>query len=706
MMKQISKYILSVLLILVGLAATSSCNDDINRIDTNDSTVRFSQNGNILLNPKMEIPGMKATATRALDETPDYANLNLYLFVFEEGKGLRQFEKIETTPNNEDEKHGHNALVKANEDLELQPTENRATVHLVATNQPDFESTVTFGTEERVITALSTRDGYEAYWQKIELGSNIPSAQTADPSSPGYIPGDKEKADNIKTLFNHVPMIRNFCRISVNTSKVTANFQLTGIYVMNTVDCGTVAPFVAGNEPGSRFVKYYKGGNGGPYEGMSYAEISEQNHVGSLPVNVRLINTDPNPANITTKSELADGVVKPVYFYERPARQNDERTFVILRGKFGGSDKDSYYKVDIGNVLPSDLGKEIGLFDFYNLLRNFDYVINLQRVEDAGYDTFEEAVKGSVFNNFSAALETRNMASISDGDDILTVNRISFVFTSSDQIHDLLAMYQEDISEGNGQLRNDLIKIKWEAGPVISDIVEETTPFVDNSGTWRHWKVYGNDPDDKQYEQTVYVYRGNKGTDENPEYGLYRIITFILTKPWNLPHIEVFNNNTIETPDWGSTANKNVGTGIGANVALFFELPGNLPEAIFPLKFTIESDLQNIQNAYVGNAVVNSVAGANSLFNDDQNPPQTSRIQYIKTISWEDYDALKDPEEQGVAGSAIVRVRFLTITDLNSTVINQTETRLRVKCENFGRYDSSGKYIDYFETTFQRPKNP
>lgn len=720
------------------LSAVSSCSEEIVDVQAPARNVTFNADGTMNLSVGLEVPGMATAATRALGPTPDYAALSLHFLVFEEDEPgqyvLKQYERYapsEQTPNQGDALHGHNSLVVKYQ-VKLQPTVKKAVVHLIATDQPDFGDAIRYGNEEVVLTSLYTgyvsddASGsgpgvpYGAYWQRRELGSNIPSEEQITEGDDQYDPTAVRNIGEIEKTLQHVPLIRNFCCVSVHNE--ASNFTLKGLYVVNTVDKGSVAPYVADRK---KFVDYCDEKDG-KYVGKSYADISAQGHIGSMPAGVSLIN---RLGSVTTFSE-GDGSVDPVCFYERPARTTEaERTYVIIRGDVTLTDKatnerrtykDRYFKIDLGDIRGGD-DDPVGIFDYFNLLRNFDYAVMLHSVETEGYGSPEDAANGAVFNNFSASVEARNMNSISDGEDMIFVNQTSFVFLLAGQTRDLKAQFRMDIGDGTGgKVHNELLKIKYEDGDVIEKIegkIVDTDAAEDGKDDWNLYTVTGKapDPDGLLKQQTVYVYRGKK---DDGTYGLYREITFFSHIPWSFVHIDTFPGlweSPDDMPDWGwSSEYREIGQSKGSPLTLFFELPAGLPQALFPLEFVIESDRQNIQNAYVGNAVVRSVPAVESLFatNAERNTtptlvtgePKTSRIQYVKTVTWEDYNGERRDELVGT-GNPIIRCRFLTITDLAQSGVGdeneQSVTTLRVYNEYFGRLEG-GKWLMFHEDGFTR----
>ena len=752
-MNKMTKHICLATLLAALVAGLSACTREplgMTRPDIAGGEA-FNPDGTLAATVRLEIPAMSAAMTRALDGSPNYGDLTLYALVFEEGEGLKQYARLERKDALvSDGEHGHAELMEFK--ISLEPTEKTATLHLIATNQPGFEDQIVYGTEERVVTALYTDGGREAYWQRVVFGSSIPSKEQTDPANTDsddpfkrYDPEAAANAAKIRAQLEHVPMLRNFCRVSVDASGAAEKdrFTLTGLYVVNTVDRGTVAPYVTAADH-RRFVDGYVAVDAadGRYRSLSYADISAKGHIGSLPTGVSLTNKVGD--DIVTKSEnLAGGPVGAVCFYERPARPNStERTFAILRGHRPGEEGDSYYKVDLGYIDETFRDENnddavVGRFQYYNLLRNFDFRIRLKSVTEQGYASLEAAAKGVVFNNFSASVEARTMTSISDGEEMIFVKLFdpvkqkdifftSYVFSRPGEIIHLKSQYRTDIDLAQGgEVHNELIRVKFDPdegdpGVVagIKTVREDADAAADGADEWNEYAVTGGEPTDKLRQQTVYVYRGQKSAVGGvPEYGLYRVITFFSHLPWSFAHIDTFPglwNDFDEAPwDWSSEW-REVGQSAGSPLTLFFELPAGLPQALFPLEFVIESDRQNIQNAYEGNAVVRSVPANESLFHSEgaTDNPTTSRIQYVKTVTWADYYGEYNEELVG-KGSSIVRCRFLTITDLNqdgigvpdedgSTGDSKSQTRLRVANPYFGVLADDGSWQMYHEDGFER----
>ena len=354
-----------------------------------------------------------------------------------------------------------------------------------------------------------------------------------------------------------------------------------------------------------------------------------------------------------------------------------------------------------------------GIFERYHLIRNFSYDITITKIKknDLGHTSAESALGAPPANNISTSVETQPLTDINDGVDRMMVNQTTVVIVDKDDpdnpggllpnpgTFDMKWFYETDINPvtlTNGTLASEQVKwnypgsaFAFEGGKdpdgIIaswigrSESVSTATPQNTSEGNdsrsfdngWRGFTLYFNTPDDVTRQKTVRLYKPN---------GLTRDITFISHKRWEFVdrrpdeefkdwNVEVFpgsysyDNNTMPYEsldemreafkgysDYQDADFSQVGSQRGAQMTLVFELPADLPEAIFPLDFTIGADRQNIENAYVGNAVV---TWGTSLFEGDPDAIGVMRMQFVKTVTWDYYQKHK-----------LVCVRFLTTTDV------------------------------------------
>lgn len=639
-MTVLKKYLYIVALLVGSIGCLSSCSDVIEENVSKSPAVTYNEDGSLNLTLEVEIPRMTTLATRAMGETPNYSDLNLYLLVFDSETGnLRQTQVIRDLTPTGDDVHTQKQYVKFN--ATFYPTDGEATVHLIASNQ-DLSQDLTAIGWEYMLRSICTTNGNEAYWARVPLGMNIPSAGDAN---------SDEVAKEIAGMLSHVPMVRNFCRVSVTSS--VDNFTPTRLHLVNVTDRGSVVPYLTDDDKvddetrnNNGFVKFFKEA----YIPRNYSEISATGYIGEPPTGTVLQTGNNNVVS------AADNDALNVYLYERPYR-NANRTYAIVEGTYGTGNNSStrFYKVDIGAVAEDD---KVGRFKYYNFIRNFDYKINILSVTSAGYSTLEAAMNGSVSNNLWGTVDVENLSSISDGTDRIAVSFTNYVFTANTpKTVDLRALYMN----GNSP-ESDKLDIVFEGEDMLERI---GNPIRRNDSIiWTIGIKDGVELTSTAKQQTAYVYRGDKG---DGTYGLYRVIKFTLISQFEIEHIDTYPGlwEDWETVPWDWSEDKReIGQGIDAPLTLFFELQEGLPESIFPLEFVIESSKQNIQNAYQGNAVVKTVPAAQSLFwNNGNGGVNTARIQFVKTVTWEDYNTVGTTESPAT-GSRIVRCRFLTTTDL------------------------------------------
>lgn len=663
------RYIWLVMTAALLLTATTSCSDELFE-DRPDGRPAFEYNedGSLTIGITTDISDLQVPATRAMGDTPDYDALTLYLLVFDADGFLRQTQAVTERTLVDDTEHAGRKLVQYQ--ATLYPLDSEATIHLIATSQPNLEAEQIAGkiARKELLHSLYTANNNEAYWSRVPLGVKILSKDEDD--------SNETNAKAIVAKLSHVPMVRNFARVSVGD--VTGDFRVTGLYLYNALDRGAMVPYIAtdGNlnaetRENGGFVQFFDRDASGKAVNRSYKQISATGYIGE-PHNSATLLQEP------IYTDAPDARIKPeIYFYERPYRTTN-RSFAVIKGQRSRGannwSEDMYYKVDFIYTEEND---PVGEAIYYNLIRNFDYHININSVNADGYSTADAAANGMVYNNLTASIEVRDLTSISNGDETIIVNKTNYVFTKAN-LADGFEIIGKYLIKGT---QDDSRNLKAMITSPETGFLEFGTTNGGAAGAYangeKRWTVKVKDgiqPSATPRQQTVYIYRGEKG---DGTYGLYRIITFTLIDSFQILHIDTFPglwSDYAEAP-WHWTDQSGVlnemGQGVDAPLTLFFELQDGLPESIFPLEFTIESNRQNIQNAYVGNAVVKTVPPQQSLFwNGGNGGVSSARIQFVKTVTWEDYNTVGTTESPAT-GSRIVRCRFLTTTDLAQDGIGQ-----------------------------------
>ena len=671
---------------LAAACGMTACSDDLTLPGGSNGMYQLNEDGSASVPVGLHFPDIASAGTRALAKTPDYEALDLYLFVFEEGRGLSGIVKANINNPMPDEQ----GLVHFKADLST--TDGETAIHLIAIHQDAVDpfGDVQWGTEEEVIPSLYTVGDVDAYWQRVVLPNGI---QTPIRDENGdEIPNTGNLKEEVEKALEAVPMVRNFAQVSVEPKlDASTNFEYEGFVVVNTRDRGYIAPYMPASQTFADFTKVQENKNN------YYAYVSGQGYNAErFPAGATLTHPSADLSS-DANSDTDGGFVwsqDAKFIYERQFLSTNH-TFIIIKGNYQGPNenqkKTNYYKIDLGQQNTTN-----GLFSYYNLLRNIDYHITLRGVSGPGYASPQAAAAGVAFNNLSADVQTRNMLNISDSQDLMYVNFTTYVVVANEEF-EFRFQYRHLMGQDGprGVVNNELVTyddetIGIQKGDVIADwgsydangdwqsgAIKEIT--VDDE-EWMSIIIRPQEPTGTQRRQTFTIFRGKKTDAEGGGFGLSREIKLISQTPWEFVHMDTYPGlweDFEEVPwDWSDSA-REIGQGIGAPLTLFFELPDGLDEAMFPLQFVIESSKQNIENAYVGNAVVQTGLSTftEDTYIDENNQVQTNtnkgeqRIQYVKTVQWADYDT-SNPENK--SASHIVRVRFLTITDLAQDGIGTT----------------------------------
>lgn len=506
------------------------------------------EEGAVLVNFSVQVPEMQV-ATRSFT-TPEIASL--HLLVFDENGYFVQ--AAEAT--------GTFGVEKGEFTASLMQSPYKRVVHFIA-NSPKAVKEYEYGSETALINALTTSDSQDAYWQRVELPN-------------GILEGNKEMA----TKFTEVPLVRNFVKISVDIdNQADAIFDYEGIAVINVPNKGTVAPFNVNN---GTYATYSAG--------IAYKTLNDAGYYGYEPSDMEIVNTDTSNPKFATEH----------YIYERRQNQDDEDyTYVIIKGEYNKSGTSTYYKVDI-----VDDTKEP-----YNLLRNFNYVIKINSVLGPGYESADAAAKAAASNNISASIDTKNLLNISDGSSRLYVEYVNKVITKPGTFT-LKYKYLPNISD-NTQTNNynvpandavDLSKV------VVGDVIASySKASSDDASGWRTITFTTPETITETKLQTITIKAGV----------LQREINLILCKPFDL-------NVTSTT----------TGSALNDEAIVTLRLPAGLPAAIFPLEFVIvETGLSISPDASKNNLPVRTSLNVNG-----QTVSGGQYFGFVKKVEYSDYN--------------------------------------------------------------------
>lgn len=652
---------------LLALVIVSGCSDDI----VNVPGINDIDNGNTV-SVGIMIPDMKVNNTRAFGDKPE-SGMKLTVIEFDRGTDAtnsflsRVYPTEIVSPTTAVENDG---VVQFKFDI-IKTTKPKI-LHFVVT-----PSNVTvdprFGSEAEIFSTLSVSDRTQAYWGRVEFPTGY-----AEESDEVNEDGIKELVitRDAKDKLTNVPVIRNFAKVSFDQENMPANFQLHGFQLINVPNSGTIAPYNVDKKEFPTFLN-----DSGSM--LPFSDIVK-NYTGILPSGVSFINTEEDADGWTVESTGTNGQHQmdayDKFFYEHPY-EGSRRTYVIIRGAYlnneGTWEEPRFYKIDLGTK-----NATTSLFEYYDgLLRNIDYHITIKAVYSNGYRTPSEAITGVTSNNLSADVDARGMLSVFDGQNMISVNRTTIVFTNDKPV-EFLYQYTTNYSGSKNDLGNGNSAPNFKTIGLVADsegvIKSVTTPesFTDDEG--KKWVKVIITPNavvpKEQRKQVFYVVDGN---------GLGREITLLLNEPYEYSNLVVYPGSLNEYTS--TTTGKNtVSPNAGEAFTVYFNLQKGIPEEVFPLEFVLESDRQNLENNPIGTLVVTS---GETLFPTPGISYDVPRIKYIKTVSLQEYKYKYFTDTNNVDINTenpdhLVRCRFRTINSLVDLPGSPTSTTTHVVIDN------------------------
>lgn len=526
-----------------------------------------------------------------------------YLVEWAEATDLKR-----TTITNADGNTTNSSLHETEFSVILRATSDHRTLHFIA-NYAD-ELNLEFGHESNLIGSLTVSGDKDVYWHRKELSGGINTDDT-------YI------ANN----FRRIPLLRNFAKITVGVDSEVTNFTLTGFYVLNVPTSGTVAPYSNG-----KFVDYMS--TTIAETAKTYKELNDEGYIGTMPDDVEYKQSTAPDEWVATDGSF--------YMYENTYRDDKEKTTsILIKGKFGTSTTETFYRADL--TIPD---VATGLSEYYHILRNFHYHLNITSVIAAGKTSADLAISAPANNNLSGAVEVKNLSNISDGTAKLEVSYTDMVLVSTDKVT-LKYRFLTDVSNENS-VANNRIKIYTKAEedkPVIASYSPETTTniAVDSDG-WSTITItpVGTLPEATRV-QTLTLYDETTKLRREVQYTLRSKLDMVV-----------------------KCVPKKVESTAGTAVEVDICIPNNLNENLFPLDFAIEAQTSaasttlkqyispkstEVMSVTTGGSIVDGHLGEKSY-------------QYIKELTYEAYKELAV-----VDGRRVFPVDFVTNTAASASMV-------------------------------------
>ena len=471
----------------------------------------------------------------------------LHLIVFDENGMLVEVCKAK--------EHGSNDQGSKLYSVILTVTDKPRIIHYVANCPVDQ---VVYGHETSIIGNMfvdrnhseGAQTEYEvAYWARIEV-PHILVVETEEKQTDGTTKKVLSLADDIKDLFMHVPLLRNYAEITVTDDFENKDdtFKVEGFIVYNLLNRGTVAPY---NSNTQQFQSFFERDGQTITKKYLYPEMYKDFHYEGHALTSAQLITDlvRNPDG--TIKEFKPG--EPFYVYERKVsvmtdeeeKWRESPPHIIIKARYsddGDKVKDSdpiyYYKMDLVYTEKDANGtKEV---KYYNILRNFQYDFNITKIHDVGYGSWEEAAAGAAGNNISGSSTTSKLTNISDTEGRLWVSYTDITLVTGDTVtfrYKYIPNYY-DSTKADTYLEVDNSEVRFEnkVGEVITGIKVADTDITDGEyKDWRKVTISVNEPSNITRQQILYLKTDNANLNRQIRHTLRQKLTMQVECPPKVP---------------------------------------------------------------------------------------------------------------------------------------------------------------------------
>lgn len=538
------------------------------------------------------------SVTKALLDTPQPLS-NLYVAVFDgNGYFIEYVRADQLTQSTE------NAL-EYTYSIELTSTDETRILHFIG-NSPVTE--MGFGQERALIASLQTSGDQDAYWQRKVLGSGISS----NPAQ-------------VKAALGQIELVRNYAKVTVTTQNYNTaakNFVLEGIKVYYAPDKAFVAPYV--NNAGSFIMDY---------NSIDYDDLLTS-FAGYVPQDAHLIGYQSGDED--TFSPVSDGKAC-AYVYERGNPATDKADWratpmtIIIKGRYDRATSSTYYKI---NLMDDES-------NYYALLRNFNFNVNIHSVNNAGFTSIEAALNSAGSGDISRVLGYENVTNISDTESRMFIDKTSQVVISPDLTTLFLkykyipdVMHAADVSANDARDNDSAVIPSTNSNPrcpvVITvgeptngEVIKSVTVDDEDSGDGYRLieiEVAGADAAlIKRQKLTVTGFGKNSDGDYSGD-PVSRTFEIIVR-----PTLKLTAQCISEA------GNAKVAGTAGESLTVRLGVEDDLPASIFPLNLSIEAASMTLTPATGANLPVNagtSISGSGK-----------PAYQFVKTLTKEEYDA-------------------------------------------------------------------
>ncbi len=627
-----------------GLILGSCIREDALMDPQGGSQARTVPEGMVVLDGSMNLPAPADHGlTKAFGEPDDAACkiMHLYLVVFDENDILLKI--YEAEPGTQSHP-GMPAMGFTAGDISedfrtyfhvtMDASAEERYIHFIAT--PDVVASFQGSNEDLIdeagfVAGLVTTGTKIAYWGRRKFGS---IAET--------------------TNMTGIRMIRNFAKVEVNVASSVSNFSVQGFRVFDTPVYGTIAPFndstnvyetvTIGSGPDAveelrvnynRYAKYEEAST----QQHPYAWLTGQDkYVGFMPPIVEYddLSRYYDATGTDTVPWLAsDG---SDYLYECSYRP-DRNPFIILKATYNG--RPYYYKADFV-YNDSDLGAN----QYYNILRNFKYTLNITGVNGPGSATVYDAYYSIALNNFEASTLSQELTNIALDNSRLYVSKTDILVTGGTT----LKMYVKsrtgtDYTTIDKRAITVAVREATNGRRIVADenAVSIGSDVTFQGDTWKEVTINVTDattlrPGEVWKQAIVF-----KNADE-----LTRTVNLTLRRPSPL---------TVEVQD--------VVQGTNSDLTLSFTLPNNFTQAQFPMYFYVEQEENNLYPKALAKDAWETLTVESGPSKIPDNSGNT--YYYRRILTWDEYQAAASNEDMN--GLRTFYCYFKTLNDDSATTV-------------------------------------
>ena len=491
--------------------------------------------------------------------------------------------------------------------------------------------------EDDIMQNLSVTDGNGAYWQRLLLSNGISAVQ--DPDS-----GEFSPTTETTTAFSDLKLMRNFAGVKVTSS--AANFELVSYTLCNMSKSGAVAIYSASHKDedhdGWISTLAYSDPTSFAFDtdtdpNPGFLRYDSKVYPG-FPTNPVLETSIPSTEEEYNAAGVAVGPDETIYVYERAVTASNP-PFILMAGRWvkTGNIADADPKPDI-KYYRLDITKDDAYIPLY---RNYNYHINLAKVEVQGYDDPGTASQHNSGDNFSVSVDTQTLPNVSNGIIRIYVEQpyYDLIYTSEQQEF----WFQLLLNSDSSYINDNVTVTELDGGNAVESFTKENT---DRTGNKRYVTYSLNEPTGSSVLTSTFRLVGTYDDGEAVS-KLSREVT-----------IRVFNAKEVHPTLTPNT----VAPQAGEYTTLGIPLPLDFERSMFPMELMIEDSAKALNPTETENMPVKTLEKS---LTDNTRPSYC----FVRTLNWSEYERLRKDAELSGKTEALVNCEFETIKAFTSTTV-------------------------------------